>query len=76
MTFRQDFFTSTADNGCWNRVLNWKGYRIATVGWHNEPWKFITDNSDFETLADDRGNAHCKAFRTQKDLYTYILTIQ
>ena len=77
MTFRQDFFEATKGNGCWNRILNWHGYRLATVGWHYpNSWKIVLDDSDFDTIADDRGDAHCKGFHTQRELFEYLKTVQ
>lgn len=72
MTLRQSFFKSCTLNKTWNRVIEWNGYTIGTVQWHNNPWKLINDNSDFDTIKTDYKNEHSTAFHTQVELWDYI----
>ena len=72
MTIRQSFFTATTNNNCWNKVIEWQGVRIGTVRWHNDPWKLVSDNSDFDTIKTDYKNEHSLAFHTQADLWQHL----
>ena len=72
MTIRQSFFNSTTNSNCWNKVINWNGRKIGTVRWHNNPWKLILDDSNFDIIKSDYKNEHSLAFHTQADLWEYI----
>jgi len=71
MTTRQSFFEATTNDNIWNKIINWNGYKLATVRWHdNREWK-IVDTDSWETVK-SYDYKPVAQFHTQQELWEYI----
>jgi len=74
MTTRQSFFEATKlhGSGIWNGIVEWEGYTLGTVRWHdNREWKVLEAGTTFDQ-AKERDFTPVAQFHTQQDLWEYI----
>jgi hypothetical protein len=68
---QKDFREATKLKAIWNKIIKLNDLTLATVQWHDKPWKHIKDGEDFDTIA-DRQYEPIAEFRTQAELYQYL----
>jgi len=79
-TTRKDFIEATKLKNIWNRIIEWNGLKLATVMWHDNPWKIVDNkmvarnDKDFNIIA-DRAYQPIATFRTQDDMWKYLKSI-
>ena len=55
----------------WNKIITWNGMTLATVQWHNNPWKVLDKNAKWDEIT-DRAYKPIAEFYSQEDLWKYI----
>lgn len=71
---KKDFRESTKLKNIWNQVITWHEFTLATVLWHNKPWKVLENGATFDE-AKERNYQPIAQFRTQEELWEYIKTL-
>jgi len=69
---KKSFKEATKLKNIWNTIVEWEGYTLATVMWHeNRQWKVIPKDVDFDTIS-FREYKPIAQFHTQEELWGYL----
>lgn len=72
---KKDLMENTKRDKIWNKVVVWHDLTLATVMWHNKPWKVIKEGTTFNTVS-DRSYKPIAEFHTQAELLKYIINLK
>lgn len=67
-----EFREATKLKTIWNKVIEFKGLKLATVMWHDKSWKLVK-TLNYDDLKERWDNPNVIAeFHTQEELWQYI----
>ena len=68
---KESFREATRLRNIWNKSVVWNNYHLATVLWHEKPWKHIANDATWEDVS-ERSYTPIAEFKTQEELWQHL----